>query len=561
MIVYNSLSKKKEKLISSEKFKLKIYSCGPTVYDYAHIGNLRTYIMQDLFIKTFIAIGYQVETVLNITDLGHLVGDCDLGEDKMQVSAREKKMEVTELALFYEKKFFQDSDKLNIKRANYNPKVSENMDCIIKFIEKLEDLGFVYKNENLYFDTSKHKNYGKMSNLYNSFNEKNRVELDPLKKNQKDFALWFLKSKYENHVLKWDSKWGLGYPGWHIECSALSYKFLGEHFDIHFGGIDHISTHHVNEIAQSESAFNTDNWVNYFIHMEFLIMENKKISKSSGDFLTLDKLIEMGFSPLEYRYFCLSSNYRKQLAFSFESMNFAKNSYNSLLNLILKIKDFKFLLKNNTEVYENFQKNYTEVGMKLNNILNKYVFEKKEIDLKKIKLKDISVKSLSTKYLNELEEKNTNLNQMKISKELIKILLFLYEKQNELNLKDYKKYKFSYMSLAYLLAFYNALTDDLNTSKALSVFRELLNCEIENIEKIFLIYYVDKIFSLSLLENASKKANFVIVLNEEEKSMIKKRLEYKKNKNFKEADKIREYFKNKGIDLIDTKNGSILKKK
>ena len=479
MIIYNSLSKKKEKLKSIKESSLKIYSCGPTVYNYAHIGNLRTYIMQDLFIKTFLALGYEVKTVMNITDVGHLTGDSDYGEDKMLVAAREAKMRVKDLALFYEDKFFQDCEKLNILRANYTPRVTENMDKIISFIEKIENAGFTYQNENLYFETEKYKAYGKMSNLYKSKEEQARVEKDKLKKSQRDFGLWFTKSKFENHILTWDSKWGCGYPGWHVECSALSYEFLGEHFDIHFGGIDHISTHHTNEIAQSECALGIKNWVNYFVHMEFLLMKNKKVSKSDRSFLTLDKLVEMGFSALEYRYFCISSHYRKQLTFTTENMINAKNTYTSIINLILNIPECIEFAKNETKVY-----------------------------------------------------------------------------------KDFDNFNLSSEGKSYLTLFYDALSDDLNTPKALSVLFQILNSNLKGKDKLVLLIEMDKVFSLSLFESVLKKYNYNsnIKISPEEKLMLEKRIEYKKNKNFEEADKIREYFKNKGIALIDKGNTIILER-
>ncbi|HAL18945.1 MAG TPA: cysteine--tRNA ligase, partial [Spirochaetaceae bacterium] len=295
----------------------KMYACGPTVYNYAHIGNLRTYIFEDVLKKTLKLSGCKVLHVMNITDVGHLTGDGDDGEDKIGKAARERKKSVQEIAEFYTKAFMNDIKELNIELPDVVCKASEHVGDMIELIRKLEKSGHTYvSNGNVYFSIDTIGDYGKLARLkLDELQSGKRVGIDSAKANPNDFVLWFTKSKFQNQAMKWDSPWGEGYPGWHIECSAMSMKYLGEQFDIHCGGVDAIPVHHTNEIAQSEAATGKK-WVNYWLHGEFLLSEKGKMSKSSGEFTTLSSLKNAGIAPLAYRYFCLQSHYRKQLQFS-----------------------------------------------------------------------------------------------------------------------------------------------------------------------------------------------------------------------------------------------------
>ncbi len=343
MKLYNSLTRKIEEFVPIEKDKVKMYTCGPTVYNYAHIGNLRTYIHEDILQKTLEYLGYDVKRVMNITDVGHLESDADDGEDKMLKGALRENKTVWEISQFYTDAFFEDCNKLNIKKPAIIGKATDYIDDYINFIKGLEDKGFTYfENGNVYFDISKKEDYTKLSGM--NLEElqvalREDVTEDVHKKNPQDFVLWFTKSKFENQAMKWDSPWGVGYPGWHIECSVISLKNLGNHIDIHCGGVDHIPVHHTNEIAQTES-YTGEKWVNYWWHAEFLIeADGGKMSKSKGEFLTVSLLEKKGLNPLVYRYYVLNSHYRKQLAFSFDSLKQAESAYNKLKNRIKTIKD------------------------------------------------------------------------------------------------------------------------------------------------------------------------------------------------------------------------------
>lgn len=340
--VYNTLGRKKEELIPIEKGSIKMYTCGPTVYNYAHIGNLRTYIFEDVLKKSLKYVGLNVKHVMNITDVGHLQSDADEGEDKMALGARREHKTVWEIARFYENAFFDDCRKLNIQKPDICCRATEHIGDMIKLIKILEQKGYTYiSNGNVYFEIDKFKNYNKLANLsMDELMAGSRVEVDEHKKNPLDFVLWFTNSKFKNQIMQWDSPWGKGFPGWHLECSTMSIKYLGERIDIHCGGVDHIPVHHTNEIAQSEAALG-HKWVNYWMHGEFLVLDGGKMSKSKGDFLTLSKLIEEGFSPLDYRYFCLNSKYRKQLVFSFDSLQDAKAALKKLKSKISSLKDDK----------------------------------------------------------------------------------------------------------------------------------------------------------------------------------------------------------------------------
>lgn len=338
--LYNSMSKKTETFTPIHKEAVGMYACGPTVYNYAHIGNLRTYIFEDLLKRLFLACGYNVRHVMNITDVGHLTGDADDGEDKMLKSSREKKQSVWDIAEFYTKAFFEDTDRLNILRPTVSCKATEHIGDMIALIRTLEEKGYTYEaGGNIYFSIDRFPAYGRLARLdAQDLQAGARIAVDENKRNPHDFVLWFTNSKYENHAMLWDSPWGKGYPGWHIECSAMSMKYLGNHFDIHCGGIDHIPVHHTNEIAQSEAATG-ETWVNYWIHGEFLILDKGKMSKSSGSFLTLQTLIDEGFDPLDYRYFCLGAHYRSQLKFSFEGLKAASQARRKLFAKVRALKE------------------------------------------------------------------------------------------------------------------------------------------------------------------------------------------------------------------------------
>ena len=340
MRIYNSLTKKIEEFIPNEKGNVKMYTCGPTVYHYAHIGNLRTYIFEDILEKGLEYLGYNVKRVMNVTDVGHMTSDSDDGEDKMQKGAERENKTVYEIADFYENAFFNDCNKLNIKKPLIVERATNHIDTYIEMIKKLLNDGYAYQsNGNVYFDVSKAKNYYQLSGknpeeLYVGVRE--TVEEDKNKKNPYDFGLWFTVSKFSNQEMKWESPWGIGYPGWHIECSGIAYKYLGEYLDIHCGGVDNIFPHHTNEIAQSE-AFLGHKWCNYWIHGEHLNDERGKMSKSNGEFLTVKLLEEKGYDPLAYRFFCLNSHYRNQLVFSFEALESSQNTYRKLKNRIRKL--------------------------------------------------------------------------------------------------------------------------------------------------------------------------------------------------------------------------------
>ena len=341
MRIYNTLTKRVEEFKPNVEGKVAMYTCGPTVYHFAHIGNLRSYICEDILEKTLRYIGYDVKRVMNITDVGHLSSDGDTGEDKMLKGAKREHKTIMEIAKFYTDAFFSDCKKLNIKTPDV---VEPATNCIAEFIHMIEVLlekGYAYKaGENIYFDTSKLKEYyvfGNQSEDELMVGVRDDVTEDTNKKNKNDFVLWFTKSKFEDQALKWDSPWGVGYPGWHIECSCISMKHLGEYMDIHCGGVDNIFPHHTNEIAQSESYLG-HKWCNYWFHVHHLNDRDGKISKSKGTFLTVSLLEEKGYDPLVYRFFCLQSHYRKPLEFSFDALDNANTAYQKLKKRCIEIK-------------------------------------------------------------------------------------------------------------------------------------------------------------------------------------------------------------------------------
>ncbi len=312
--------------------EVKMYCCGPTVYNYAHIGNLRSYVFEDTLRRCLELFGYTVEHVMNVTDVGHLTDDADEGEDKIVKSAREMGKTVWDIAEHFTTAFFKDTDALNILRPTVTCRATDHVVDMIELIKRIEAKGYTYQaGGNVYFDTQKFPEYGKMALLDRQEEQQSRVDVDENKRNRRDFVLWFTKSKFEHQAMLWDSPWGRGYPGWHIECSAMSMKYLGEEFDIHCGGVDHIPVHHTNEIAQAECV-TEHQWVHYWLHGEFLVMDSGKMSKSKGGFLTLSSLEEEGYEPLDYRYFCLGGHYRTQLQFSFDALQQARNARLNLMD-------------------------------------------------------------------------------------------------------------------------------------------------------------------------------------------------------------------------------------
>ena len=459
MYLYNTLTQKEEKFIPVNEKEVKLYTCGPTVYHYAHIGNLRTYICEDILEKSLNYLGYNVNRVMNITDVGHLSSDADTGEDKMVKGAKREKKTVLEIAEYYTNCFKSDCEKLNIKWPDTVVPATSMIDDYIEFIKVLIDKEYAYlANGNIYFDTSKVKDYYQLTNhneeeLY--VGVRDSVEEDTNKKNKADFVLWFTKSKFEDQELKWESPWGLGYPGWHIECSCISLKHLGPKLDIHCGGVDNIFPHHTNEIAQTESYLG-EKWCNYWFHVEHLNDNSGKMSKSAGEFLTVSTLENKGYNPLAYRLFCLQSHYKNQLVFSYESLDIAQNTYNKLISKIKSLKQDKAMI--DKEVYE--------------------------------------------KYDNLFKE---------------------------------------------------ALSDNLNTSNAITVLYDVLKSELNNSTKLALIESFDKVLSLNLIQTEDEIDNELLnYINES----IEKRKEAKMNKNFELADTIRNELLEKGIVLKDTREGT-----
>ncbi len=342
MKLYNTLTRTKDEFKPRFENKVSMYTCGPTVYHYAHIGNLRSYIMEDVLEKYFRYVGYDVTRVMNITDVGHLSSDGDTGDDKMLKGAKREHKTVMEIAKFYTDAFFADCAKLNIKTPEVVEPATSCIDEFIRVISSLIEKGYAYEaGGNIYFDTSKLDKYY----VFNDFTEEDLavgvregVEEDSNKKNKADFVLWFTKSKFDDQELKWDSPWGVGYPGWHIECSCISMKNLGEYLDIHCGGIDNAFPHHTNEIAQSE-AYLGHEWCNYWFHVHHLNTTGGKMSKSKGEFLTVSLLEEKGYNPLVYRFFCLQSHYRKSLVFSYENLDNAAVAYNKLAAKVATLFD------------------------------------------------------------------------------------------------------------------------------------------------------------------------------------------------------------------------------
>ncbi len=462
MKLYNTLSHKIEEFIPNTPEVVKMYTCGPTVYHFAHIGNLRTYIAEDVLEKALKYTGYYVQRAMNITDVGHLTSDSDSGTDKMVDSAIAERKSVLEIAEFYTEAFWKDCKRLNIRKPDVVSKATDNIDVYIKIIEKLLKDGFAYQsNGNIYFDITKLDDYYKLTN--HKADEmvtgvRDGVEEDTGKRNQGDFVLWFTKSKFQDQELKWDSPFGVGYPGWHIECTGISIENLGEYLDIHCGGVDNIFPHHTNEIAQSESYLG-HKWCNYWFHGEHLNTKNAKMSKSQGNIITVSTLIDEGYKPLAYRYMCLNSHYRKILEFTFESLKANNAAYLKLLNRISMIK---------------------------------------------------SEGDFQDSAFNDYNEK-----------------------------------------------FMNALKDDLNTANAMTVLFDVLKDEsLTGLTKLDLIRSFDKVLSLDLISEYHEKEH---PQHEEIMALTEKRAEFKKQHKFTEADGIRGELAARGIELVDTREGTIYK--
>ncbi len=350
MKLYNTLTRQKEEFEPVKPDNVGLYCCGPTVYNYAHIGNLRTYIFEDFLRRTLEFNGYIVNHVMNITDVGHLTSDADSGEDKMQKGAKREKMTVWDIAEKYTRAFLEDMDRLNLLKPTIKCKATDHIQEMIDQVKQLEENGYTYigDNGNVYYDTSKFKYYSELGQLdKQDLQAGARIEVDPNKKNPHDFVLWFVESKHGDQEMQWDSPWGRGFPGWHIECSAMSCRYLGDQFDIHCGGIDHIPVHHTNEIAQAEGASARPDdpvgrgkhpWVKCWMHGNFLVLKNKeKMAKSGENFLTLNALIQKGYDALDYRYFCLQSHYRKELAFDWEGMDSARMGLRRLREKVMAL--------------------------------------------------------------------------------------------------------------------------------------------------------------------------------------------------------------------------------
>ncbi len=339
--LFNTLGRETQEFVPIRAGQVGVYTCGPTVYQYAHIGNLRTYIFEDLLVRALRFLGYKVKHVMNITDVGHLTDDADQGEDKMLKGAREQRKSVWEIAEFYTQAFFRDLEALNITKPDIACRATDHIRDMIELILRIEKAGFTYRaGGNVYFDVGKTSNFGKLTGqVREDLKAGARIAVDPNKKNPHDFVLWFTRSKFEHQTMLWDSPWGRGYPGWHIECSAMSMKYLGEQFDIHCGGIDHISVHHSNEIAQSEAATGKTPWVKYWLHGEFLVLAKEKMAKSAGNFLTLGSIVEKGYDALDYRYFCLGAHYRSPLQFGFQALDAAQSGRHNMIERILRLKE------------------------------------------------------------------------------------------------------------------------------------------------------------------------------------------------------------------------------
>lgn len=428
MKLYNTLTRKIDDFKPIKDDVVTMYTCGPTVYHFAHIGNLRTYISEDILEKSLNYVGYNVKRCMNITDVGHLSSDSDSGEDKMLKGAAREKKTVLEIADFYTKAFKEDCDKLNIKWPEIVSPATQNIDEYIKMITKLlEDDKAYIAGGNIYFDTSKLDDYYVLTNHKEDemvVGVREGVEEDSNKKNQADFVLWFTKSKFADQELKWDSPWGYGYPGWHIECSGISLKYLGEYLDIHCGGVDNIFPHHTNEIAQSE-AYLGHKWCNNWFHVEHLNDASGKMSKSKGEFLTVSLLESKGYNPLAYRLLCLQSHYRKQLLFTYDALDNATNAYNKLLSKIQSLKE------NNTGEIKDTEKYNDKFKEALKDDLNTSVALTVLYDVLKSELNNASKLYLVGEFDKVLSLDLLKDNKKEVDSNLEKYILDMIAKRND----------------------------------------------------------------------------------------------------------------------------------
>ena len=434
--LYNTLTKNKDEFLSITKNMVKMYSCGPTVYNRAHIGNLKTYVFNDMLRKQFKYNGYDVYQVMNITDVGHLVSDGDTGEDKMILAARREGKTPEEIAKYYEELFFEDTKLLNIDKPEKIIRATDEIKEMENYVKKLLDKGFAYETTNtIYFDTSKLDKYGLLSKIEkDETNVENRIEYDLEKRNKTDFALWIKAPK--NHIMKWDSFFGLSYPGWHLECSVISEKYLGKPFDVHTGGIDHIQYHHENEIAQSK-GHSGEIPANYWIHSGFLVVDNTKMSKSLGNVYYVSDLISRGYSALDFRYFLYSSNYRNKTNFTFEALDSAKIALNRLKNLFIEHNDSKdnsnkYLDKKIIEWEESFNR---AINDDLNTtVALSYVWEAARNDLKSKKIANLLLKFDEFLSL-DIDKIDNNNNNDLIPKDILELKI---KRDEARNIRDYK---------------------------------------------------------------------------------------------------------------------------
>ncbi|MDR1684152.1 MAG: cysteine--tRNA ligase [Elusimicrobiota bacterium] len=452
---YNTLCRAKQQFTPQNPQEVTLYTCGPTVYNYAHIGNLRTYIFEDLVVRVLKS-KYPVKRIMNITDVGHLTSDCDEGEDKMELGARREGQSAKELALKYEQKFFEDFDALNCLRPQLTPRATDHISGMIDLIKALEDKGYTYKtSDGIYFDTAKFPRYGELVGKSHLEGLKSgaRVEFNSEKRNASDFALWKFSPKNERRQMEWPSPWGIGFPGWHVECSAMAMEYLGDTLDMHCGGVDHVPVHHTNEIAQSEAATGKP-YARFWVHGEFLVISAGKMSKSAGAFLTLDALKEKGYHPLDYRYLCLTAHYRTQLDFSFESMAFARATLKGLYERVCVLKEDDKAAGNPAALQEAMDK------------------------------------------------------------------------------------------------FTQAMYDDINSPKALSVLWEYIKSAASNRDKLAFLQHADAFLGLSLLEQEAEP-----MLPPAAEELLRRRSQARKDKDFKTSDELRAELEKMGIMVRDTPKG------
>ena len=436
MKFYNSLTKKVEDFITHEDGIIRMYTCGPTVYHYQHLGNMRTYITEDIFEKTFRYLGYDVKRVMNITDVGHLKSDADTGEDKMVIAMEREHKSSKEIAWFYTNEFHKDCDLVNVKWPDKVVNATNEIDMYIKIIGKLLDDGYAYSsNGNIYFDTSKMPNYYELSGKKEEdlvIASRDDVEEDMGKKNKADFVLWFTNSKFGNQELQWDSPFGRGFPGWHIECSGIAIKYLGEYLDVHFGAEDAVFPHHTNEIAQSE-AYLGHKWCTNWIHLSWLLTSGIKMSKSKAHILTVSKLKEEGYNPLAFRYFILGTYYHKQVDFTYEALDQASTAYNKLLNRIRQIKEEGELNKELFDSYDNRFKEALSNDLGTSNALT-LLYDLLKDDIVNGKTKLELIKSWDKVLSLDLLKENT------IDKDFESYILAKIQERNEAKMnKDYDK--------------------------------------------------------------------------------------------------------------------------